>query len=50
MKKTNISSNCEISKTSIIFDNVEIEDNVKISDYCLIASSLLISLVKISIK
>ena len=36
MKNTNISSNCEISKTSIIFDNVEIEDNVKISDYCLI--------------
>ena len=36
MKNTNISSKCEISKTSIIFDNVEIEDNVKISDYCLI--------------
>ena len=36
MKNKIIGSNCDISKTSIIFDNVIIEDNVKISDYCLI--------------
>ena len=36
MKNNNIGSNCEISKTAIIYDNVQIEDNVKISDYCLI--------------
>ena len=36
MKKKVIGSNCDISKTAIIFDNVIIEDNVKISDYCLI--------------
>ena len=28
--------NCEISKSSIIHDNVTNEDNVKISDFCII--------------
>ena len=36
MINKNIGYNCDISKSSIIFDNVQIEDNVKISDYCLI--------------
>ncbi len=36
MKIKNIGKNCKIAKTSIIFDNVIIEDNVKISDFCII--------------
>jgi len=34
MIKKNIGKNCDIATTSIIFDNVIIEDNVKISDFC----------------
>ena len=36
MKNKNIGKNCKIADTSIIFDNVVLEDNVKISDFCII--------------